>query len=153
LATAVDTRTYKVDFQRGLHIGLFWYWHPDITKIRGKKGKLEVRLDPENPYVVYALIDNNWVTCSNPQINLFSIKGHDAQFVEGLIQLESSEARNAEKQAADEMLVKIIREMDGVSDGKPSVPVISLDKTDGDKTLTIKKSVVQKVDIKFWEKK
>lgn len=155
LATAVDTNTYKIDFQRGLHIGQFWYWHPDISKVRGRKKKLEVRVDPENPYLVYALIDNNWVTCTNTRINSYSAKNHDGQFVEGLLQIETSEIRNAEKLAADEMIVRMLREMDAVADSGEGVPVINMDKPEDDRAETIfsciKQASVDKVNLKYWE--
>ena len=154
LATAVDSKEYKVDFQRGLHIGRFWYWHPHISKIRGKKSKLEVRIDPENPYVVYALIENAWVTCSNAQLNLFSVKGHVSQFVEGLLQLDAAEVRKAEKLEADELVVKMMREMDSVSSGTETIPIINIDESDENQPASIfesiKKSVVEAVDIKHW---
>jgi len=151
LATAVDYKEYKVDFKRGLHIGRFWYWHPNISKVRGKKRKLEVRIDPENPYVVYALIDNAWVTCSNSQLNLFSAKDHVSQFVEGLLQLDAAEVRQSEKLEADELVVKMMREMDSLTE---NIPIINIDQSDDKQAVSvfknIKKSAVEPIEIRYW---
>jgi len=112
LATAVETKEYKIDFQRGLHIGSFWYWHPEISNVRGKKTKLVVRIDPENPHVVYALIDQHWVACSSSHINTYSAKDPVSQLLEGLVYMEISSLKQSEKLEADIELARIIREKD-----------------------------------------
>lgn len=127
LATAVEAKKYKVDFQRGLHVGDMWYWNPDIVKVRGKKSKLKVRLDPENPHVIYALIDNEWVMCASSRINTYSAKDAVSQFVDGLLLKEAASIRRLAKIEADEKLVCIIKEMNRISESDSSVPVIQID--------------------------
>lgn len=157
LATAVETTTYKVDFQRGLHIGRFWYWHPDISKIRGKKSKLEVRIDPENPYLVYALIENQWVPCTNSNINLYSIKNHNSQLIEGLLQAETEKSRYAEKLEADEQLVSVMKALRSESDDVKEMSILKVEQNNEHSKESIferiKNAVVKKIDIKYWEGK
>ncbi|WP_062061424.1 TnsA endonuclease N-terminal domain-containing protein [Cellvibrio sp. OA-2007] len=111
LATAVDTNTYKIDFQRGIHIGPIWYWSPDIKEVRGKKSSVEVRTDPENPHVVYALIDGKWIPCYSSKINRYSALDGISQLVEGLIVIDAFSERQKIKQAADEDAVRIIKKL------------------------------------------
>src|SRR5690606_5626950 len=72
LATSVDARDYKVNFQRSIHIGGMWYWSLELNGFRGKKSSVEVRVDPENPHVVYALVGSRWVPCYSSKINRYS---------------------------------------------------------------------------------
>jgi len=118
LASAVDSKLYTVDFKRGLHIKDFWYWHPDIGKIRGKKSKLEVRIDPENPHLVYALIENKWVSCCNAHINAYSAKDPVSQLVDGLLYSEVSDEKQKIRVAADEELAKMVKQIGKLSPTK-----------------------------------
>lgn len=128
LASAVESKIYKIDFQRGIHVGDMWYWHPDIAKVRGKKGKLVVRLDPEHPHIIFALIDKCWVACASSRINTYSAKDSISQFVDGLLLQETSSIRRIAKIEADVQLVKIIKEMDVIAAADDSVvPVLQVD--------------------------
>ncbi|WP_028884898.1 integrase catalytic domain-containing protein [Teredinibacter turnerae] len=111
LATAVESKKYKVDPQRGLHIGAMWYWSPEIKSFGGNKPSIEVRIDPENPHVVFGLIDNKWCPCFSSRINRYSALDPISQSVEGLIAVEAFNERQKIKQEADEEIVRIIRKM------------------------------------------
>jgi transposase InsO family protein len=111
LATAVDSRDYKVNFQRGIHIGGMWYWSPELNGFRGKKSSVEVRVDPENPHVIYGLVGSQWVPCYSSKINRYSALDPISQWVDGLIVLDAFSARQKVKQQADEEVVRIIRGM------------------------------------------
>lgn len=126
LATAVDSKYYKLDLQRGIHIDGMWYWNPDLAGLRGKRGSLEVRVDPENPHVIYGLIANQWVPCYSSRINRYSAIDPVSQKVEGLIATEAFSARQKVKQQADEEVVRIIRSMADSSEqnGKSQVAVL-----------------------------
>lgn len=154
LATAVESREYKVDLQRGIHLNGMWYWHPDVAKSRGKKSKLEVRLDPENPHVVYALVDNNWVTCGSSKLNAFSSKDKISQFVEGLELIESIPEKRLVKEEADLDLARVIREMDSVSESDHGVPFIAFERGDNKTPPSvfeqIKESQVKSLTIESW---
>ena len=122
LLTAVETDNYTVNFQKGIHIRHLWYFTPNISKVRGKKTKLEVRIDPENPHVIYALIENEWCPCFSSDINTYSAKSPVMQIVEGLTKYEASQLKNKIKEQDDFELVKIIREMNkmiGIDDVLP----------------------------------
>lgn len=109
LATAVDSKKYKVDFQRGIHISGMWYWTPGLTSIRGRQKAVEVRIDPENPHVIYALADAKWQPCYGSKINRFSAMDSISQWVDGLIAIDAFSERQKIKQSADEEIVRIIK--------------------------------------------
>jgi len=126
LATAVDTKDYKLDLQRGIHIGPSWYWSPELATLRGKKSSLEVRVDPENPHVVYGLVNGQWIPCYGSRINQFSALDPISQWVEGLIAIDAFGARQRVKRQADEEVVRIIQRMTESSfeDGRSQVAML-----------------------------
>lgn len=63
LETAVDVSSYTLDKQRGIKIHPHWYWAPELADPSLKRGKIQVRKDPENPYTIYALVRDQWITC------------------------------------------------------------------------------------------
>lgn len=109
LVSAVDCKKYKVDYQRGIHLDGRHYWHPDIQKIRGKKSKLEVRIEPENPNKIYSLIDNNWVTCESTGSQTFYTMDPVQRHINTLLARDTSKLRDFAKAEADEELVKLIK--------------------------------------------
>ena len=84
LSTAVETKKYDVDPQRGIKINELWYFSPKISGLKVIKSKTEVRIDPENPHVIYALISDKWEPLYSSQINSFAAKTSGKQFEEGL---------------------------------------------------------------------
>jgi len=132
LATAVETKKYTVNFQKGIHIRQLWYFTPNIAKVRGKKTKLEVRIDPENPHVIYALIENEWCPCFSAEINTYSAKSSVMQIVEGLTKYEASQLKINIKEQDDFELAKIIREMNKMIGLDDVLPVAEIeDKSSG----------------------
>lgn len=127
LATSVETKKYTVDFSRGIRIGGFWYYSPEIKKVRGRKSKLDVRIDPENPHVIYALVDNQWCPCYSAEINTFSSKNHVDQLVEGLTKYEVLKLRSRIREQDDIELVKILKEMSGVKENQGFYPVLEME--------------------------
>lgn len=117
LATAVETAEYKIDFQRGIHIGPLFYWCPKLSLLRGKKQSTEVRLDPENPHLVYARIMNTWEICLSSHANRFTALDPISQRVEMLTVMESKSDKALIARSADEDLVRQIRAMDFISEG------------------------------------
>lgn len=63
ISSAVDVREYKFDPKNGLRVNDRRYWCPALAERRPALGKVKVRLDPEEPFVVYALINNAWHRC------------------------------------------------------------------------------------------
>ena len=117
LATAVETTNYKIDFQRGIHIGGLFYWSPKLSVLRGRKQSTEVRPDPENPHLIYARINNTWEACLSSHANRFSALDPISQRVEMLTVVESKNSKSLIARSADEDLVRKIRSMDFVSEG------------------------------------
>ena len=104
LITAVDSRNYKIDFQRGIHIDEKFYWTPNLGSLRGKLSNVEVRRDPENPELVYALINNHWEACYGSEVNSFSSLDQHSQFERGLISIECVNYRRKIKAEMDAAL-------------------------------------------------
>lgn len=117
LATAVETSDYTIDFQRGIHIGPLHYWTTKLSLLRGKKKSTEVRLDPENPHLIYARIDNKWEICLSSHANRFSSLDPISQRVEMLKVVESKNSKSLIARSADEELVRQVRSMDFMSEG------------------------------------
>ncbi len=127
LVTAVETKKYTVNFQKGIHIRQLWYYTPNIAKVRGKKTKLEVRIDPENPHVIYAFIENEWCPCFSSESNSYSAKSSVMQLVEGLTKYEASQLKLNIKEQDDFGLVKIIREMNKMIGLDDVLPVAEIE--------------------------
>ncbi len=157
LATAVDSKQYKIDFQRGIHINAMWYWAPGLSQLRGKQHKVEVRIDPENPHVIYVLINNRWEPCYSSRINRFSALDPISQKIEGIIAIDAFNERQKIKQAADEELVHIIKALSEKSENREDSKVAFISSTpDCDLSEEsifdlLKSAEVQSLDVDSWE--
>lgn len=60
LATSVESNDYKIDFQRGIHIKDLHYTCPELIQLQGVRSTVEVRIDPEIPYIIYVKINDKW---------------------------------------------------------------------------------------------
>lgn len=108
IASAVDDGKYSLDPQRGLHIGAFHYWNPKLSSIVGRKS-IDVRIDPEDPYRIYALVQDEWITCLASRSPAFLTQTYLRQAVEGVLVLDGGGAREAAKADADRNLVQAVR--------------------------------------------
>ena len=63
VSTAVDVKDHVVDPSRGVHIDDLHYWSPRLLDIGKMKKKVKVRIEPEDPFVIYAEVDGQWITC------------------------------------------------------------------------------------------
>ncbi|WP_396587716.1 TnsA endonuclease N-terminal domain-containing protein [Bermanella sp. R86510] len=115
IATAVDEKKYRIDPQRGIHIRSQFYWSPELSIISQGSGKAEVRIDPENPHVIYALVNNKWTPCYSSQINRFEAMDSESKFIEGLIVLETQPLVSKIRTHSDRNLVGIIDSLDSES--------------------------------------
>ncbi len=121
ITTAVDVNKYTIDPQRGIHIGSLFYWASELSNISQTSKKVEVRIDPENPHVIYSLINNIWVSCYTSHINRYSSLDFESQFVEGLIALETNPLKSKLKFEADKNLINIIESLDRPINSKEQV--------------------------------
>lgn len=155
LATAVESKRFKIDFQRGLHINKMWYWNPAISTLKGKRSHLEVRIDPENPHIVYALVNNEWIQCGSSRLNSFSSKNHISQLIEGLELLEASTEKRRIQEEADLELAKKIKKMDEIAEQGRGIPVVEVDENVdsefGSIFEKVKRSSIQTLSVEAWE--
>lgn len=111
IASAVDGGSYRVDPARGLHIGDYHYWAPELTRIGGRKRSVEVRLDPEDPYLVYALVEGCWVPCLTTDAVIHAaINDPVLKLARSILVFESKDARRIVKRDAEIALGRRIRE-------------------------------------------
>ena len=123
MMTAVDTREYKLDPVRGLHIADEWFYSPALAAAKGKRSAIQVRIDPENPHVVYALVQSEWVPCFSTRVATYVAKPGHKQLAEGLVRLEGARLKRKIRLLDDEALSRVIRSYD--ADLGTSVPEAS----------------------------
>ncbi|MAH06603.1 MAG: hypothetical protein CL561_13695 [Alphaproteobacteria bacterium] len=63
VASAVEAKNYTIE-RNDIKIDEVRYSHPSLRNTRLTNSKVEVRIEPENPYVVYAYVNNKWVSCA-----------------------------------------------------------------------------------------
>jgi putative transposase len=117
IASAVDVGEYKLDRHRGLHIGPFHYWTPELAS--ETKARLKVRDDPQDPYRVYALTHDVWTTCLASPAPSYAKLTPLQQIVEGVFQLDRSEFDQAVRDDADRLFVQAIQRREAA----PSMPL------------------------------
>jgi hypothetical protein len=106
LESAVDVGVYKVDPVRGIHAGEHWYWHPKLKELAMRRKPSEVRLEPEDPYKIYAKIGNSWVTCLASGEQKFLSQDPDIQLAEAIRINDGRKFRDKIKEESDQLLVK-----------------------------------------------
>jgi transposase InsO family protein len=155
LATAVESKKYKIDFQRGLHIGGMWFWNENLSGLQGVSKSVDVRIDPENPHLVFALVRNEWVPCYSGRINSYSALDPVSQIVEGLLITESKSSRQQAFDDAGETAARIIAEMDDISRSDESTAIAVFDTPERDDPASVfqafASSSVDTVNLEFWE--
>lgn len=123
LATAVEIKKYMLDPQRGININELWYFSSYLNEAQPTKSSLDVRIDPENPHVIFAYIKNRWIPLYSSQISTFANKSLDHQIQEGLIAIEGANFRRNLREKADEELVRLVREMDRIA-SNDQIPIV-----------------------------
>lgn len=106
IATAVGAKKYTVDPARGIHINDLRYWHSDLKKTANLRKKVEVRIEPEDPYRVYALIEGKWVTCYASGEQVFQACDPITRIAESMRILEGRNLRDKAKSDAEQILVE-----------------------------------------------
>lgn len=81
IETAVDAKDYKKT-EQGVHLRGMHFWAEEMNDQRFAKDRLEVRNEPENPYVIYVRIGGDWVTASTGKRLAFDLKDQTAQEIE-----------------------------------------------------------------------
>jgi len=117
IATAVDDGEYTLDPQRGLHIGAFHYWSPALARVTGTR--IPVRIDPQDPYRIYALVAGTWKACFASPEPSYALKSGLQQAVEGVLQLDRYELNKAIREDSDRLLARAIQRRST----EPSIPL------------------------------
>lgn len=93
LATCVEDGKYKIDYQRGVHIKDLHYYCSEMRELHGIKSRTEVRIDPENPYLVFVLVNDKWYPAINSEYNYYVEKSMNYRISEGIRVYECSSIR------------------------------------------------------------
>ena len=112
LASAVDVRDYTLDPTRGIHIGALRYWDPALTKLAADGRVKEVRMEPEDPYRIYALVGQTWITCLALAARRFNAQDPVLRLAEAIRVHDGQATRQQAKDDADQDLIKMMREVD-----------------------------------------
>lgn len=113
IKSAVDVKRYTVDPTRGIHVGDLHYWHPLLTSVGSQKTPLtDVRAEPEDPYRIYALAGEQWVTALASGAQQFHTLDPVAQHAKAVRILDAAAARAQAKEDADQILIRNLRELD-----------------------------------------
>lgn len=112
IASAVDVRDYTLDPTRGIHIGELRYWDPALTKLAAEGRVQEVRMEPEDPYRVYALVGQTWITCLASAARRFNAQDPVLRLAEAIRVHDGQATRQQAKDDADQNLIKMMRELD-----------------------------------------
>ena len=123
------------------------------------RGSVEVRIDPEDPYRIYALVGETWVTCLASRAPAYLTQTYLKQAVEGVLVLDGASARDAAKIDADRNLVNSIRaRQSGALSSAPETvtsPPAGYPKTDRDLEVeqlfsAVAKSELDKLETRRW---
>lgn len=110
IQTAVDERSYTIDSSRGIHIDGLRYWHPSLSFLAARRRPAEVRLEPEDPYRIYARVKDEWVICLSGGETQFRAKDRVSQLAESIRILDSRTLRDKAKEDAESILIDVLLE-------------------------------------------
>ena len=154
--TAVETKKYSFSYQRGINIKNTWYYSPVLRKLNGRKKKVDVRLDPENPNLIFARVEDKWEPCYSSGINAYSAKCAVHQLVEGMIKYEAFSLREKISEQHDLELARKIRELDDFKAQTKTTPVLEVAIPEGEPDNTeslfsqLTKATVRPINIQQW---
>jgi putative transposase len=112
ISSAVETGEYKLDPQGGLRVNGRRYYCAALMKQCPARSEVQVRIDPENPHVVYARIRGAWHSCTASGARMFETLDDIEKLVETTRLLEGNKYRKQVREASQRDLVRIINEAD-----------------------------------------
>jgi putative transposase len=154
--TAVETKKYGFSYQRGINIKNTWYYSPALRKLNGRKKKVDVRLDPENPNLIFARVEDKWEPCYSSGINAYTAKCAVHQLVEGMIKHEAFGLREKISEQHDLELARKIRELDEFKEQTKTTPVLEVPIPEGEPDNTeslfsqLANATVRPINIQQW---
>jgi len=81
VSSAVDIKEYTIE-RNAVKIDELRYSNLELANFKLSKSKTPVRIEPENPYIVYALCDNRWISCVSQGAVEFAIKNPVDKMIE-----------------------------------------------------------------------
>lgn len=124
ISTAVDIREFKVDPKDGIRVNDRRYSCAALTLHRPARSNIQVRLDPENPHVVYAKINGAWHTCKSSGARMFETLDDIEKLAETTRLMEGGKYRKRVREASQRDLVRIINEYDALRVAKKEAPAV-----------------------------
>lgn len=118
IASSVDEGRYKLDPSRGLHIDAFHFWHPSLAGL--PRQSIDVRRDPQDPYRVYALVNDQWVTCRASVSPAYDKMDPLRQVTEGVVMLDGAKLREIVRDDAERNLMRVLQSRDAA----PALPIL-----------------------------
>lgn len=121
VASAVDARDFTIE-RNDVKVDGIRYSHPDLCLHKHSQTKVEVRVEPENPYIVYAYINGRWVSCLARGAIEFAQKENLFKKVETLKIRGAGALRLQARKAAKERLADEIQKADKQLEERQSIP-------------------------------
>jgi putative transposase len=108
--SAVDVRNYTVDPSRGINIDSRHFSHPKLKGLAARMKPAETKLEPEDPYKVYAKIDRKWVTCIASGEQQFLIQDPSIRAAEAIRINDGRAFRDKIKEESEQILIEKVLE-------------------------------------------
>jgi hypothetical protein len=112
ISTAVDASKFKVDPKDGIRIDDRRYWCTQLGSRKKMRSRVSVRIEPEDPSVIYALVDGQWHTCKSSQSPTFQSLDSISRLAEAMRTLEGFNLKKKVNQNYQEDFTRRVRKMD-----------------------------------------
>jgi putative transposase len=107
VATAIEQKEYTIE-RNCVKIDETRYSNTELIKLQQSNKKVEVRADPENPYLAYAWVERRWIDCGATGIVEFLQKTSYERMIQAIKIRGASHLRGeARKSAMDRLAGKI----------------------------------------------
>ena len=141
--------------QRGININGIWYSSPAMKLLLGRPKKNEVRIDPENPNLIFVRIGGEWKPFYSSDINTYSAKSPEHQLAEGMIKHEAYTLKRKIRFEDDVELAQLVNEMNLVKAKSADTPILEVELAEpfGDQSgmfSNLKNASVRPVKIQEW---
>lgn len=155
VVTAVESKDFTCCLQKGICTFGQWYSAPELQLLLGKPKKQHVRIDPENPNVIYVRIKDRWFPFFSSEINTYAAKSAEHQIAEGLIKHETFSLKSKIKESDNLLLAGLAEQMDEFRKNTNSTPVLEIlaSKENDSSSLIfskLKESNIRPINIQQW---
>ncbi|RYY04572.1 MAG: hypothetical protein EOO53_01805 [Gammaproteobacteria bacterium] len=150
IETAVDTKDYTIG-SNDVKINALRYSHPALAQAKLKKSLIDIRIDPENPYVAYARVENRWVVCTATGVVEFNGKTLQSKRAEAMRIIGAGPLRQAAQESAAEELAILLLSADKVleANGTFYIEVVGAEDVQSDDSVDNSSAASQPVAQKF----